>query len=289
MNTDTLVNVIVSLFVGLIVWWGGFRFFRGTGKKLRLFVSVLVAGMALIFPDIGRIVGFIGLFGVLALEVWYNKNKKDFSYSQLTYEGGGIRRGLLPVEVGALYSLEPSTLFVLGLVEIFQKGFVAGTNVRGGGLIVGLDKDFQTSREILSPKLRRENRQEAAYQKKMLLTPSEDVLLEIFGQNNGKSLGEYSIQPWIDVLNRSVITKLSGYDKVETQGYYKEFIAHRLKGIVAGYFNPQDYIGWMILSRHLGDKNDQIALQLLKKTRPSWLQEGENFLDWLNLVSSVSW
>lgn len=289
MNTDLLLNIIVSILVGLIVWWGGFRFLRGTGKKLRLLFSALAVGLALVFPSVGRIIGFIGLLMIGAVEIWYTRNKKAYSYSQLTYEGGGIQRGLLPVEVGVLYSLTPSNLFVLGLVELLQKEFVSLKNGGAGSLIVALDQDFHLSRELLNPKLRREKRQEIAYQKKGLLSPSEDVLLEIFGQNNGKSLGEYSIQPWIDVLNRSVITKLSGYDKIETQGYYKEFIAHRLKGIVAGYFNPQDYIGWMILSRHLGDKNDQIALQLLKKTRPSWLQEGENFLDWLNLVSSVSW
>jgi len=289
MNADDLLNIIVSILVGLIAWWGGFRLFRGTGKKIRLLFSAIVAGVALFFPSAGRIMGFVGLLSIGVLEIWQINNKKTFSYSQLTFEGGGIRNGLLPVEVGSLFSLTPSNLFVLGLIELIQKGFVSWKYVGEGGLIVSLVGDFRKSREILNPKSRREYRQEIAYQKKRLLTPAEDVLREIFEQNDGKSLGEYSIHPWIDVLNRSVVTKLTGYDRVETQGYYKKFIAHRLKGIESGYFNPQDYLGWMILSRYLGDKNDQIALQLLNKTRPAWLQEGENFSDWFNLVNTVSW
>ena len=289
MNTDLLLNIIVSILVGLIVWWGGFRFLRGTGKKLRLLLSILIAGVALIFPSVGRIIGFIGLLMIGALEIWSINNKRSYSYSQLTYEGGGIRRGLLPVEVGVLYSLTPSNLFVLGLVELLQKGFVSENNAGAGDFIVTIDQDFHQSRGILNPKLRREKRQEIAYQKKRLLSPSEDVLLEIFEQNKGKPLGDYSIQPWIDVLNRSVDSKLSGYNSDETQVYYKEFITHRLRGIESGYFNPQEYIGWMILSKYLGDKNDQIAQQLLNKTRPPWVHEGENFTDWLNMVRSVSW
>ena len=289
MNPDNLLNIIISILVGLLAWWGGYRVFRGTGKKLRILFSLILAGLAFTFPHIGRVIGFIGLIAIGGLEIWTINNKKAYSYSQLTYEGGGIRRGLLPVEVGALCALTPSNLFVLGLIDSIQKGFVQWSNDEGNGLIVTLEGDFKASREILNPKSRRENRQEIAFQKKKLLTPSDDVLLEIFEQNDGKSLGEYSIQPWIEVLNRSVDSKLSGYDVVETQGYYNEFITHRLSGIESGYFDAQDYLGWIVLSQYLGDKNAPVAHHLLKKTRPSWLKKGEEFTIWLNLVSSVSW
>ena len=289
MNIDNLMDIIISILVGLLTWWVGYRVFRGAGKKLRILISVFFAGLAFFFPHIGRVIGFIALIAIGGLELWISNNKKNYSYSQLTYEGGGIRRGLLPVEVGALYALTPSNLFVLGLIDSIQKGFVSWSNDAGKGLVVSVDMDFRNSRGILNPKSRRESRQEIAFQKKKLLTPTEDVLLEIFEQNDGKSLGDYSIQPWIEVLNRSVEAKLSGYDVVETQGYYKEFISHRLLGVESGYFNAQEYLGWMILSRYLGDTNAPIALQQLKKTRPSWLKKGEDITNWLNLVSSVSW
>lgn len=289
MRADNLLSIAISILVGLIVWWGYNRLFRGTAKKLGLVFSIILGGIAFVFPNLGKILGVVCFLAVVPLEVWHIKNKKTYSHIQLIYEGGGIRRGLQPVEVGALYSLTPNKLFALGFFALLEKGLVKSLSTGRGGLTVVLDDDFQHKDVILNPKSRRENRQEIAYQKKMQLSTSEDVLLEIFEQNVGKSLGDYSIQPWVDVLNRTVDNKLSGYDAVETQGYYKEFSAHRLGGIEEGHFNPQDYIGWMILSRYLGDINDQKANHWLNKSRPSWIQEGETIADWLNLVSSVSW
>jgi len=289
MSVNFAVNLLLAILVGFCAWWGGYRLLRGTGKKFGILFAVILTGLVMIFPWSGKVMSIAGLLGIGILELRHRHNKKAYSYSQLTYEGGGIRRGLLPVEVGTLYSLTASNLFVLGLIELLQKGFVKVISNEGKGLRIALDENFRATRTILNPISRREARQEIAYQNRRLLTPAEDVLLEIFDQNSGKELGDYSIQPWIDVLSRTTDSKISGYDLVETQNYYKEYRSHRLTGIERGFFNSQEHIGWMILSRYLGDEDQRLAMDLLKKTRPSWLKEGENCIDWLNLWHSVSW
>jgi hypothetical protein len=289
MMNDRVLSLFSGLLVGIGTWWTFTRVFRGTGKSLGLLFSLVMGGFGFWNAGVGGPIGILLIVAGSILEILQFSKKKEFSHSHLIFEGGGIRRGLSPVEVGFLNDLSPSGLFVLGLIDLLQKGLIEYSKTADGGLKVTLVEVFWNSRAILNPKSRRDARKSIAQRRMKELTDYEDVLLETLDQNADSSIGEFSIQHWIEYLNRSVNAKTSGFDIVETNHYYFEFIKHRLMSVESGYFKPLDYIGWMVLNLYLNDKNGQLTYKLLKKTRPSWLTEGEDLVKWLNFVKSVAW
>jgi len=49
MRADNLLDIAISISVGLITWWGYNRLFRGTGKKYGLVFSAIFGGIAFVF------------------------------------------------------------------------------------------------------------------------------------------------------------------------------------------------------------------------------------------------
>ena len=289
MTAFSSARLLVGLLIALGAWWVYHRLFLGTGRLPGVLIAILFGVVSYNFPDYGiPIITVLFIFGsFLELRRWIKK--EDYSYSHLIYEGGGIRRGLTSEEVGVLNHLDRSSLFVLGLIKLLKKGFVEYKQFPDGGITIKPTNELAPSSEVLHPQSRREARQFTARQKKELLTSSEDVLVEIFIQNSNLSVGEYSIQPWIDFINREVQAKISGYDQTQTVDYYQNYINHRLDGVAAGYFELEDYFDWLFLSAYLGVNNHSNLTKLLQNSRPGWIHESENVVSFANLIRSVRW
>lgn len=287
--TDKVISLITGLLTALCAFWVYYRLFRGTGIKIGLIGSVLLGGFGFLSPSVGRLLAFI-LFSVgIVLELGGNAQKREYAHSQFRYEGGGIRRGLIPVEVGVLFNFANNELFVLALIDLLQKGFVRYTTLPEGGISIYLSEDYKSDHLILNPKQRKKHRKDIAFSNLKELTDTEDALLELIAKNSNYSLGSFSIQPWIDYLHRQVEFKLLGYEVDETKSYYQEFVSHRLHGVGEGSFEPFDYFGWMVLGISLSEKTAQLALSVIKNSRPDWILKDESFINWLFEVKSIAW
>jgi hypothetical protein len=289
MEIDNLIIVLSSVGGMAGFLWVYLRLTRGTGVISGVFLSLMVLVVGYKNPVVGRYLAVIFIFSVALVEVWVQLKKRKFSYSHLTYEGGGIRRGLSPPEAGALFDLPISALFVLGMVELLQKGFIRYIWLPDGGLVVKPAEDFLVQKKNFNPKARREARKEAAFERTQELTISDDILLEIFEQNMEQALGEYSIQIWVDYLHQKVGEEFSEYDFAQTKQYYRDYIKHRFRGIQKGFFSSRDYIGWLFLSLFAGNNFFTSTNKILTQTRPHWIDEGESLINWLKAVKSVEW
>ena len=287
--TDKFISLITGILTGLCAFWVYYRLFRGTGLKFGIIVSVLLSGFSFFSPVSGKLLAFI-LFSIgIVIELIINTQKRGYAHSQFVFEGGGIRRGLTPVEVGVLFKVETNDLFVLTLIDLIQKEFVEYRTLPDGGVVVNLRDDLESSQIILNPKLRRKNRKDIAFTNLRHMTDTEDALLELVAENVNQSLGNYSIQPWVDYLHRQVENKLSGYEVAQTRDYYLDFVNHRLSGVEEGHFDPSEYFGWMVLGMLLNERLSNLALGLIKNSHPSWIHEGESFINWLMRLKSIAW
>lgn len=287
--TDKFISLATGILTVLCAFWVYYRMFRGTGLNIGVIVSVLLGLSSFLSPVVGKILAFTLFLIGIVFELIVNTQKREYAHSQFIYEGGGIRRGLIPVEVGVIFKLEFRELFVLALIDLLHKGYVVYKILPDGGIVVFLSDEFKFKQELISPKLRKKARMEIAFSKLRQLTDTEDALIELIANNSNHFLGSYSFQPWVDYLDRNVERKVSGYDIDQTRKYFQGFIGHRLRGVEEGHFDPQDYFGWMVLGMFLNDELSKPALGIIKNSHPDWLIEGESFINWLTEVNSIAW
>ena len=287
--TDKLIPLITGFLTALCAFWVYYRLFRGTGLTFGMIGSGALGVFSFFSPTPGRLLAFI-LFSIgMVFELIVNTQKRQYAHSQYIYEGGGVRRGLIPMEVGVLFNFAINDLVVLALIDLLQKEYVTYTTLPEGGIFINLADDYKSDKIILNPKLRRKSRNEIAFSKLKELTKTEDVLLELISKNVDRSLGSYSIQPWIDYLHRQVNHKLSGYEIDQTRNYYQNFVRHRLHGVAEGHFEPPDYYGWMAFGRFLNEELSELALGVMKNSHPDWIPEGESFINWVLELRSIAW
>lgn len=280
MMTDRTILLLVSFLAALCGFWLYYRIFRGTGLRFGVVVALLLGGLSYVLPSVGKNLAFI-LFGTgIVIELLGVFQKRDFAHSRFIYEGGGIRRGFLPVEAGVIFGLTNQQLFILALLDLLQKRFVTQQSTPGGGISVQVFDGFAASKGILSPSLRREQRKEIAFENMRELSGAEDFLLEMFIQTPHQSLDKFALDPWGDYMKRQVNMKLRGFDFEVTKTYYRDFINHRVKGVNAGNFNATEYYGWMILGIYLDEVTSDLATELLKSSHPEWMRKGESLWYW---------
>jgi hypothetical protein len=214
-------------------------------------------------------------------EIIYQRRRRTFQAVGMVYEGGGIRRGFTPVEVGILLDLTEDKLLILGLIELLQKEFLVTTV--GNEITVEIAELLAVSGEILNPKDRRQARKAISRDQAQILTDAEDVLLELIRQHQGKPISTLAPGVWVEELSTSLEWAMGGFDLQQTREYYDAYITHRLNGVVAGHFQAEEYVGWMAIARFNSIIPPESLNTMIQKTRPAWLP-GESFDKWLNLL-----
>ncbi len=184
MNLDLIVAVIAAIGFG----WCYYRLFKGTGLLFGV-VLELVIGMAVLnFPVVGIWVA-LGLgIAAFGLEVRHHQQRKAYLGAQMTYEGGGIRRGLTPVQAGVLFERSEGEVLELGLVEALGAGTIELQ--KRGEIGFRLADHLRMGEAIINPVEKREARKQAGREAFQVISGTDDILLELVRQQEGKRLGE---------------------------------------------------------------------------------------------------
>ncbi|MBN2045481.1 MAG: hypothetical protein JW757_10710 [Anaerolineales bacterium] len=281
MNLDLVVAVIAAVGFG----WCYYRLFKGTGLIIGLALELLVGLAVLNFPDAG-IYAALGL-GIAAFlfEVRHYRSRKKWAGSRMTFEGGGIRRGLSPVQVGILFDRPESELIQLGLVEALEAGTVSlqdGDEVR-----FSLAEHLQVGEELLNPLERRETRRQAARKAFQIIAPNDDVLLELIRQHEEKPVGSLPAKIWLEKTAERTEFEMTGFDVDQTITYYDAFISHRLMGVAGGHFDADDFPAWTALAGMTGILDAQSLAVVQENIRPAWLPPGQGLSEWLKRLAAA--
>lgn len=252
---------------------------RGAGMITAGLAGLLFGALAWFFPAFG-----VGTLIVLAMAgigsaVWQKKLQKDIAHSQLVFEGGGVRRGLTPVEVGTLFEISTKGLLVVSITTLLQKGILKRTG-EGDSSRLRVNPEIQAGKEIINPTDRTVARKKAAREHGQVLSPEEDMLLELFWQQIEPSSDVFPFQIWADKAAQECETKLGGYDRSQSVMYYHNYMAHRFEGVGKGFFSQEEYVPWMVLDVFAHTHDSHALREMMQKTRPAWLRAGESLFDW---------
>jgi len=277
-------SFVMPLLASVAFGWCYFRLLRGTGIPAGSLLGAAAAGFVLLYPAAGKILTGILIAAAVVVEVDFQRRRKAYQASEMIFEGGGIRRGLTPAAVGALFDLPVENLLPVGLLELLQKGLIA-TNSDHGRLSFQPAELIRVDREIINPAEKMKIRKAAARVASLVLTSTEDILIELISQQGDQPVSAKSAQVWAYQLAQQTESDMGGFDREKTKVYYDAFITHRLNGVAAGHFKADEYTGWMALARALGMLDSAALMAVVRQSRPAWLGDAQDLLAWLDLVS----
>lgn len=276
-------GVIIVIAIGNLI--AGYLFIskilRGTGSLAGLGVGAILGLVGWFIPEVGVFTGLIVFLVVGGLELRESTKKRKTAYSQLVFEGGGIRRGLTAVETAFLLKLPNTSTMIIGLSDLARKGLVSFKDDQGS-LIFRVMPAIQIGDDILNPNARKQARRTAARQINQTISPVEDILLELVEQNSGSDFSDISFDVWLEFGYKEIEQKLIGFDQAETLDYYTQYIHHRLDGVKKGDFSEDEYITWMVLEFYYGSQGRDFIIPFLEDVHPNWLEDRKTLLDWLS-------
>lgn len=274
-------SFLIPLLASAAFGWCFYRLLRGTAIPAGSLLGAATAYFVLVYPQAGKILTGILVAAAVVIEIDFQGRRKAYQGSEMVFEGGGIRRGLTPPEVGGLFDLPNAALLTVALVELLGKGLIQSEK-RDGAFTFRVADVIRLDREILNPAEKMRARKAAARAANQVLTSTEDILIELIGQHEGQTASELSAQVWAQQLRTESVTALGGFDPEKSKEYYDAYITHRLNGVAAGHFRAADYTAWMALARALGMLTSPALKSVVQRTRPEWLREGEDLLSWLD-------
>ena len=276
----TLAVAIGNFLVGVLF---GIRITRGSGIWISIGVGVVLGALGWFFPKIGLYTGIFILLLIGIFELWQYSIKRTYAHSHLIFEGGGIRRGLTPVEAAILLEMDSEVLAIIGIISLMDKGLINfAADYHGNGLEVV--PELRIGAKTINPQERKKMRKAVGRSLNQTISPSEDVLIEMIEQNGERVFGNFQFAVWIEISRKECDKKMAGFDRDQTIDYYFEYINHRLTGVIKGYFPRQDYIAWMVLEYYLRSQGENFIDPILNNTQPGWLTDKETLLDWITML-----
>jgi hypothetical protein len=279
----TLVVAIGNLLVGALFV---IRVTRRTVFWVSIIVGVILGTFGWFFPKIGLYAGIFILLLIVIFELWQYRKKENYAHSHLVFEGGGIRRGLTPVDAAILLDMDAKDLTILSIISLLGKGIInLAADNRDSGLVVV--SEYRIREKTINPHERKKMRKAIARKLNQTISPSEDVLIEMIEQNSEKGFGNLQFTVWFEVSRKECENKMAGFDREQTIEYYFDYINHRLTGVIKGHFPRKDYIEWMALEYFLRSKGDNFIAPILNATQPNWLNGDDSLLDWITKLENV--
>jgi hypothetical protein len=272
-------NLIIAVIAAVGFGWSYYRLFKGTGLVIGVVLEIVVGLAVLKFSGVG-IWAALGL-GITAflLEVRHHRQRKQYLSGRMTFEGGGIRRGLSPVEVGMLFRRSNGEILQLGLIEALGEGTIR--LLEGDGVGFKLADHLRISSQMINPVEKREARKKAGRDALQVISPTDDILLELVRQYEGKPAREMPANIWLEKVKEETEFAMTGFDLEQTLEYYDAFITHRLMGVAGDHFEADEYLGWMLLAEQARILEPKAVAAVAGKIKPDWLPEGD-LREWLD-------
>lgn len=232
---DLLLGVGILISGAWLLW----RFTRGTTLFFILIGESLLLGIIFIFQDTLLFVFTLFLlFGVLS-EVWFEKIRSPYPAPQAILEGGGIRRGLTPIEIAEIMEISDAGIVTLGLCNLLEKKFI----ILDSSNFIYLNELLRVNSKTINPGKRKKIRQQAALEMGKTLRIFEEYLLALLEEKQTRSLSEIRFQTWLEYFHQYAQAKIVGYDLEKTRAYYFDKIKHTIN------HNPSINVNeWIVLA-----------------------------------------
>lgn len=266
-----------SLFIVITMIY--FRFTKGHGRLLYLLLSIGLVGVANVNPDLS-ILGLSALLLVFMVihVINNNRSKKRYVTAEVSFEGGGIKRGLIEPEAAVVLGKSIDLIISMVVIKMIEKGFLEVTALFEFK-VVDLLKTREKSFDI---EQRSNLRRHAAQQLGKVLYPFEELFLEFFEQNEGFIIGNLKFGILIDPFIRHVAERVGGFDLEATREYYHQIIERSDKeSRIDGVLEKEKYkvykknLLWILLNPDF-----QKTLSYYNFTL-DWFPEGKDFVLWL--------
>lgn len=272
----------LSLLLIIIFIISYLKLFGGFGKILLFLMNFIFIALVIIDTNIGNITLIISLISLgLIYSYRFISNTLPYDPVVVHMEGGGIKRGLTEAEAAVILGTPIDLIISVVIIKLLDKGFIKF----GENYAVEVAGKFRTRKQTMDIKGREKIRRLEAQKIGKVMYPYENLFLELFEQNEGKTIGEIDFEILLLPFINQVAERQGGFDLESTRRYYKEIIerAHiegRIEGILERRIEKvfgKNYV-WIILNQNY--------LQLIKDAqfKPSWFPQEKSFLKWLDIL-----
>lgn len=286
-NSQNWVESIVGLFIlGLFVTVF-FHFTHGSGKYIFALFSFFCIFLFIINPLISFFTVFVAGLSIILRQRLQYKGKKKYQKAVAKFEGGGIRRGLTPPEIGAVLGIPFHRILMLVIVGLLDKGFVTiGDELN---LQIRVSDPMQTRTHSLNTGVRATLRRQGAQELQQVLFSFEEPFLELLEQEDGKIIAEIDFSFTVKPFFQCVSERIGGYNLNETRDYYKKMITKYSESENFASFssihNNQE-IEWKLLRMFLDEENtvglDEYPRWLFNAKDPSEKKlSNKTLIDWI--------
>jgi hypothetical protein len=286
-NNLNWIEILVGLFIWGLFATVFFHFTHGSGKYIFVSFSFFYIFLFIINPLISFFTALVAGVLLILQQRLQSKSKKKYQKAVAKFEGGGIRRGLTPPEIGAVLGIPFHRILTLVIVGLLDKRFVIIGDEHY--LQIRVSDSMQTRSHSLNTEVRAALRRNSAQKLRQVLFPFEEPFLELLEQEDGKIVAEIDFSFTVKPFFQSVSDRVSGYDLNETRDYYiKMVLKYSEDGNSAGFSGIHDYreMEWKLLRLCLDDEYEVGLYEL-----PGWFIAAEesseknlsnkDFTDWV--------
>ena len=249
----------VQILLGSIIWvlfaLIFFHLTRGFGKLFFILYSILYVVLFIIDPAISFIVTIIGGVSILVWQRLKSRGKQKFPKAIAKFEAGGIRRGLTPPEITAVFGKPFHKILTLIFIGLLEKGFIAIKDA--DKLQLKVSASIETRAHSLNAEKRAKIRRDSAQELKQILYPYEEPFLELLEQEDGKAIDEIDFSVTVNSFYKSLAERVGGFDLDQTRDYYRKVERTSLINQDSSNYHGTKLnrqIEWKLLGKYLADE-----------------------------------
>jgi hypothetical protein len=250
-SNQNWVQILIGLFIWVLFAIVFFHFTQRFGRYIFILFFIFYIVLFIIKPQISFCATLVAGLVIIMRERLLSKKKRKYKKAIAKFERGGIRRGLTPPEIAAVFGKPFHHIFTLVVVSLLEKGFVVIYDERG--LLLRVSDSMQTRTHSLNAEKRAKLRRQGAQELKQIIYLFEEPFLELLEQENGKGIAEIDFSVTVKPFFQSVAERIGGFDLNETRDYYQRIVQKLESG---NSKTPSDFyinrgIEWKLLGMYL--------------------------------------
>jgi hypothetical protein len=230
---------------------------------------------------------------IIAWQFFQGKEKHKYQKAIAKFEGGGIRRGLSPPEIGVILGKPFHQVLTLIIVGLLEKGFIIFHD--DAHFKFRVHEQMQTRELSINASKRAEFRRRGAQKLIQTLLPFEEPFLELFEQEDGKSIDKIDFGVTVTPFFQWIAERVGGFNLDQTREYYENLLLKFSGKGDSGLYLADTFIrgiDWNLLNMYI---SDDFAVDL--DDRPNWFsdakgpsadnQSNPSFIEWLQSLEEA--
>jgi hypothetical protein len=265
-NSQFWIQILLGFFIWLSFAVCYFYLTKGIGKFTFVSFSIFYIIVFIINPVASFVIGIVSGISIFIWLGLKSRRKQKYKNTVAKFEAGGIRRGLAPPEIAAVFGKPFHQILTLIFIGLLEKGFIFIDDEKNIKLKVSYTMETRT--HSLNAEKRGKLRRIGAQESKQILFPFEEPFIELLEQEEGKEIAEIDFNVTVKPFYNSVAERLGGFDLEQTREYCEsllEWIFENEKFVGPINNNRKQRIEWNLLNSYL---NEKYSLELDKL--PIW-------------------